>query len=726
MWWAIEYKDKNKESIKDLIKIRKYTEHFTPGIISVFKKSLKDIYPEKKKYSGVLLLSEIEKNILPKDSILNKRLKYYAYTNSKLFDSNEEIFDKYNIQLIDKSSKTNFLKGQTAYPGNVKGKVRIIERREEIKNFKKGEILVASTTTPDFLPAMKLASGIISENGGAISHAAITSRELKIPCIVGVKGATKLLKNEDLVEVDADKGIVKILEKQNAKSLWIKEGEIPLGDNKNLFLLNDILLYPITSRVEKRTGISEGVISYIDREEKINKVYTSQDNKRGEWGYEFFLNTDKFNKFLNEVKEVYKKSKKFRDKLDKLALEKISLPDLKEIFTKDIKNLWQSKVLVYFTIDPYSWKIEKNLKDDLSKILPKEEFENVLGTLVLQEERDSLENERYSWLKEVILPVLEKEINPQGVKKDKHLINKVEEHFNYYKSYSAGFGMEMWSMDYYLKLVNEDLKKNKKELRDEYLSLKNKAEINKIKKQKIIKKFNIPSDLVKKAYVLGKLANLRLDLRVMSWSYYVYILITLLNLCSKKAKLSELEINSLTYDEFIDLLDNNFEVSGELKKNINQRKNTNLLQISTPEKGFEVLLGVEAKNRFYSEVGHETKLENPQSFKGDVACRKGIVRGKVFTFRYGSPDFVERISKFPKGAILIANLTMPVLMPAIRKASAMVTDGGGITCHAAIVSREFGIPCVIGTGIATKILKDGDEIEVDTNTGIVKLIKKSN
>ncbi len=242
----------------------------------------------------------------------------------------------------------------------------------------------------------------------------------------------------------------RVLEKQDAKIVWVKEGEILLEDDKNLFLLNDVLFYPITSRVEKRTGIIEGVISYIDREEKINKVYTSQDNKRGEWGYEFFLNADKFNKFLDEVKEVYKKSKEFRDKLDKLNLEKISLSDLKEIFAKDIETLWQSKVLGYFTIDPYSWKIEKTLKDRLSKILLKEEFENVFGTLLLQEERDSLENERYSWLKKIILPALQKGIKPQEIKKDKSLLNKIEEHFNNYKSYSAGFGMKMWDMDYYL------------------------------------------------------------------------------------------------------------------------------------------------------------------------------------------------------------------------------------------------------------------------------------
>ena len=64
-------------------------------------------------------------------------------------------------------------------------------------------------------------------------------------------------------------------------------------------------------------------------------------------------------------------------------------------------------------------------------------------------------------------------------------------------------------------------------------------------------------------------------------------------------------------------------------------------------------------------------------------------------------------------------------MPAIRKAKAIITDEGGLLCHAAIVSRELKIPCIIGTKIATKILKDNDLIEIDTNNGIVKIIKRA-
>ena len=77
-----------------------------------------------------------------------------------------------------------------------------------------------------------------------------------------------------------------------------------------------------------------------------------------------------------------------------------------------------------------------------------------------------------------------------------------------------------------------------------------------------------------------------------------------------------------------------------------------------------------------------------------------------------------------KGDILVAPMTSPDFITAMRKASAVVTNEGGMTCHAAIVSRELKIPCIVATRIATKVLKDGDIIEVDATKGIVRKIKK--
>jgi len=75
----------------------------------------------------------------------------------------------------------------------------------------KGDILVAPNTRPEYAPIMKIAGAIISDEGGITCHSAIVSRELKIPCIVGVQSASAVLKDGDLIEVDAEKGVIKIL-----------------------------------------------------------------------------------------------------------------------------------------------------------------------------------------------------------------------------------------------------------------------------------------------------------------------------------------------------------------------------------------------------------------------------------------------------------------------------------------------------------------------------------
>jgi phosphohistidine swiveling domain-containing protein len=104
-------------------------------------------------------------------------------------------------------------KGQTGCVGKAKGIVKIIIRPADIAKMNKGDILVSIATDPDIVPAMKKAAAFITEQGGVTSHAAIVAREMKKPCVIGTKIATKVLKDGDLVEVDATRGIVKILNK---------------------------------------------------------------------------------------------------------------------------------------------------------------------------------------------------------------------------------------------------------------------------------------------------------------------------------------------------------------------------------------------------------------------------------------------------------------------------------------------------------------------------------
>lgn len=102
--------------------------------------------------------------------------------------------------------------------------------------------------------------------------------------------------------------------------------------------------------------------------------------------------------------------------------------------------------------------------------------------------------------------------------------------------------------------------------------------------------------------------------------------------------------------------------------------------------------------------------------KGECAY-PGKISGRVCIVNRAS-----EMGKFQDQDILVSNVTDPSLLPIMKKASAFVTNMGGLTCHAAIVARELHVPCVVGTKIATHIFQDGDLVEVDATNGIVKRI----
>jgi len=135
-----------------------------------------------------------------KSAILAERGKYQIYTGKATNGIDSILCSPKNSQLI---------KGSIAYPGIARGQVRlIINPKKDSSSFRAGEILVTGMTRSEFLPIMKKAVAFITDAGGILSHAAIVARELKKPCIIGTHIATRLLKNGDLVEVDANSGVI--------------------------------------------------------------------------------------------------------------------------------------------------------------------------------------------------------------------------------------------------------------------------------------------------------------------------------------------------------------------------------------------------------------------------------------------------------------------------------------------------------------------------------------
>jgi phosphohistidine swiveling domain-containing protein len=175
---------------------------------------------------------------------------------------------------------------------------------------------------------------------------------------------------------------------------------------------------------------------------------------------------------------------------------------------------------------------------------------------------------------------------------------------------------------------------------------------------------------------------------------------------ARRLKLSLKEVHYLSIPEMIVSL---------RRGSVNRKLIANRLKYYvcyTAGKNIYIFTGQKArvKEREIVQIVHSTA----QIIKG-ISASLGLARGMVRVVKH-----IAQARTFPKGAVLVTPMTTPELVSVAKKAAAIVTDEGGLTCHAAIVSRELGIPCVIGTRVATKVLKDGDRVEVDANRGLVR------
>lgn len=144
-----------------------------------------------------------------KESKNNKRFVYAKLDGKEIIWYTDNI-----IGIIEKLEKTEINKsvsGQPGYPGKVTGKVKLILSNDINIKFNKGDILITPTSNPTLMPLIIKAGAIVTDEGGVTSHAAIISRELKKPSVIGTKYATHVFKDGDMVEVDANSGLVKKL-----------------------------------------------------------------------------------------------------------------------------------------------------------------------------------------------------------------------------------------------------------------------------------------------------------------------------------------------------------------------------------------------------------------------------------------------------------------------------------------------------------------------------------
>ena len=160
--------------------------------------------------------SALFKKIIDKEEIKSrvKLAVYYTAANMEVYYSGAVAKDIVNRYFSHNSDQDlTELKGQCGCRGQAKGAVKIVNVMSDMAKMNKGDVLVSISTQPDLLPAMRKASAFVTDQGGVTSHAAIVAREMNTPCVIATKVATQVLHDGDIVEVDADKGIVKIIKK---------------------------------------------------------------------------------------------------------------------------------------------------------------------------------------------------------------------------------------------------------------------------------------------------------------------------------------------------------------------------------------------------------------------------------------------------------------------------------------------------------------------------------
>ena len=195
---------------------RKKIANFEYEIFHHIDVFLKNLYKDRGVAARYVYLKEVVADRIPSQKVLWQRKKEKLFiVDDKIltFTQFRKLQKRFNFKLETPiiSRAVEEIKGQTACTGKVRGQVQLIMRNQDVNLFKAGRVLVSTMTVPTFLPAMRKAIAFVTDEGGITCHAAIVAREMKKPCIIGTKIATKVFKDGDKVEVDAEKGVVRKL-----------------------------------------------------------------------------------------------------------------------------------------------------------------------------------------------------------------------------------------------------------------------------------------------------------------------------------------------------------------------------------------------------------------------------------------------------------------------------------------------------------------------------------
>ncbi len=418
------------------------------------------------------------------------------------------------------------------------------------------------------------------------------------------------------------------------------------------------------------------------------------------------------------AEEHFQKIKKFANKAivaaEKLRKKKFSLlsnNELQKAYLNFYKNCEEAHALLNPDIDAVDVLPVKLLKNLIKKELPQlaeHEFINIYAKLTAPIHTSYVSYEEKSFL-ELLMKMKEKKIEIDSLKLStlyplfKRIINK------YWWTCLGWENRILKTEKDYLKDLQqyEEKVKNVPQRIKELLSYK--QEVKRIR-TKLLEKYNLSSTVQHRLEVFDAYTALH-DLRKEMQMRTMYSLQLLFQEIGRRIHVSMNDLQYYTDEEIFEFL---FETKKWDEREFQQRKEAQF--ILSDENGIKMWMGEEAKEKI--KEYYEQDTTESTEIKG-ICSSPGAATG-IVRICYGAKEAMHKIKE---GDILVTGMTLPDYVPAMRKAGAIVTDEGGITCHAAIVSRELKKPCITGTKHATEILKDGTVVEVDANNGVIKIIK---
>jgi len=415
---------------------------------------------------------------------------------------------------------------------------------------------------------------------------------------------------------------------------------------------------------------------------------------------------NKDEEFLEKVKEKFEEIKELNNSL----LKKNRLNDINAI----LKIVEEAGGLQLITQPHCLELIEKDIMNLLSNLAIDKSPQEVMSLLTQPEEISTLTKERLDFFKMIV------DFKKKGVNK-----KRISEHFHKYIACfmnESAENNENINQEWLEKEVKNDLKsKDIIYFEGNYNSI---IEANKkliLKKEETARKYKITKKILDLCKVLESLSHYRLESHLI-WMVWLLQISKLVDQKAKELNVPKIILENMRLSEFVSLKDKT-DFDRIIKGREISSRMISLFAIVIDKNYIHKVLYDKKAKEFLDE--EKIILDPPKLkyLKGDIAF-PGKVVGRAIIIDDTKP-MGEHLKRMRKGDVLVAWQTKPDMLPAIIKASAIVTNEGGIISHAAIVAREFKKPCVMMTRWATNFLREGDLVEVDANKGIVRILKRA-